>query len=142
MTTHTYAVELEHVSTNERLITKVLKVITIVDDGFEYTSYEIKYNGIRTTVSPMISLGKYKIGDPIEVMVLKMSSKISLNGTATKTMTLSVMSNFTQNKDEISKDLIDAKMKTVFIGILSNQSLHGSGPRMISLLNDIFSSAP
>ena len=103
MTTHTYAVELEHVSTNERLITKVLKVITIIDDGFEYTAYEIEYNGIRTTVTPMISLGKYKIDDPIEVMVLKMSSKLSLNGDATKTMTLSVMPNFTKNKDEVSK---------------------------------------
>ena len=100
MATRTNAVELEHISTSERFYTKVLKVITIVDDGFEYISYEIEYNGIKTTVSPIISLNKCKAGDPIEVMVLKMSSKHSINGNATKTMTFSMSPNFTQNIDD------------------------------------------
>jgi hypothetical protein len=85
MATCAYAVELEHISTSERFNAKVLKVITIIDDGFEYTAYEIEYNGIKTTVSPIISLNKCKVGDPIEVTVLKMSSKHSINGSATKT---------------------------------------------------------
>jgi hypothetical protein len=100
MTTQIYAVELEHVATNERLNTTVLKVISIVDDGFEYTSYEIEYKGIRTTVSPILPLNKYKTGDPIEVMIMKLSQKNTINGSTTKTMTFSVMPSFTELKNE------------------------------------------
>ena len=94
--------DLEHVSSSERYKTEVLRVITILDNNFEYTSYEIEFNGIKTTVSPVIALAKYKIGDQIDIMVLKTSMASGNNGKPGKTMSFLMMPSL---PGETNKDL-------------------------------------
>jgi hypothetical protein len=86
-----FSQERQHVSTSEQFKTKVLKVISIVDDDFEFVSYEIEFNKVRIMVSEPITFNKYKIGDEIEVMIVKMTNKNPYDGKPLKTMTFSMM---------------------------------------------------
>jgi hypothetical protein len=91
LTTVAFSQDTEHVSTTEKYQAKILDVILINSDGFEYTGYQIEYNGTKTVVSPVIAFKKFKVGEEVTIMVMKFTNHNPLDKKDIKSISLTLI---------------------------------------------------